>query len=402
VVANEPAPILDASTLIKPEFLVGPHHKVLETVRTQGFANQYTVETKWGIHPVWGNDLLLKRIHEFDAIVRLEGASKSDEFKSSLRKAAASPFYALGGALQDPKGAAKGIAQGAGRFISRAGEALQRGGKKAANTDSALEGMLGMSQAKRDIAKHLNVDPYTDNQILQGQLDEMAKASFAGGFVIKAGTFALSAGAGMGAASWAGNLALADQVSDMIHDKSPLDLSQINRETLMALGVSEQVAVTFVEHPNISPTQQTTIAVSLKALGPVGGIEEFIKMTQPCQSSADAQFFSQCASLIAEHHTTRSPLKRVLNLYGLPSVHDSNNDLVIPLAVDYVAWTPETQRLATSITEYQPQVDIARRILVLTGDITPLARTQLEARGFVVQSRMDDRLYKPAAPAVTP
>ena len=111
-------PVLKASELLKPEVLKGPHHTVLESVPTEGFANQYTVETKWGVFTVNGNAQLARRIHEFEAIARLESASKSDEFKNSLRKAAATPLKAVGGALQDPGGALKRIGAGAERFIA--------------------------------------------------------------------------------------------------------------------------------------------------------------------------------------------------------------------------------------------------------------------------------------------
>ena len=109
---HEGYPVLKASELLKPEVLKGPYHTVMEAVPTQGFANQYTVQTNWGVFTVRGNHLLAKRIHEFQAIARLEQASKSEEFQRSLRAAAAQPFHAVGGALQDPVGAVKKIGAG--------------------------------------------------------------------------------------------------------------------------------------------------------------------------------------------------------------------------------------------------------------------------------------------------
>ena len=88
---HEGYPILKASELLKPEVLKGPYHTVMEAVPTQGFANQYTVQTNWGVFTIRGNHLLEKRIHEFQAIASLEQASKSEEFERSLRAAAACP-----------------------------------------------------------------------------------------------------------------------------------------------------------------------------------------------------------------------------------------------------------------------------------------------------------------------
>jgi len=269
VVLYEDSPVLNASELLKPEFYKGPYHEVMGSVPTKGFANQYTLQTSWGPLTVHGNEMLLKRVMELDAVAQLDQASKSDKFKESLRKAAATPLKALGGALQDPAKTAKGIGSGAARLFKRAGEAFERGGKKSANTDSTIESLVGFSKSKREIARSLKVDPYSSNPILQQKLDEMARASFAGGFVVKAGTFALASGANVGAASVAQASTMSSDVANMVHDNGPLDLSRLNRERLIALGVTEADADLFVENPIPTPTQQTALTSSLVAIGAI-------------------------------------------------------------------------------------------------------------------------------------
>jgi hypothetical protein len=137
--ALEGYPILKASEILKPSALKGPYHTVLESVPTQGFANQYTVKTSWGTFAVHGNHLLVERIHEFDAIAQLENISKSEEFQEALVAAAAKPLNTVGNTLRDPVGTVKNVGTGAGRFLRKVGEAVDRGGKKSANTDSALQ-----------------------------------------------------------------------------------------------------------------------------------------------------------------------------------------------------------------------------------------------------------------------
>jgi len=87
---------------------------------------------------------------QFDAIARLENASKSDEFKRSLAAAAAKPLYMVGGTLQDPVGTVKKLGSGAARFLNRAGEAIERGGRKSANTEGAVKSVLGFAKVKRE------------------------------------------------------------------------------------------------------------------------------------------------------------------------------------------------------------------------------------------------------------
>lgn len=391
---HEEYPVLNASELLKPEIRKGPYHEVMEAVPTEGFANQYTVKTKWGVYTVRGNDLLVKRIHEYEAIERLEHASKSEEFERSLRAAAAKPLHMIGGTLQDPKGTMESIGSGASKFFRRAGEAFDRKGAKSANTDSAMASMFGFSKAKRGIAAHLQVDPYTDNQLLQQRLEEVAKASFAGGFAVSAGTFALSAGAGVGAAGVAGAASMSSDVANMIRDNSPLDLSDMNRDVLLALGVNEPLAAAFVEHPGITPTGQTVITQHLKRLGKVAGMDDFLKMVMESKDSTDVLFFQRTAEMMVTYHETVSPVKRILNLYTLPAIHAQNNALVLPLAIDYGSWSAEADRLSRTVAGYQPEVEISQRLLYISGRITPRAREELQKRGFAVTDEALVRIYQ--------
>ena len=391
---HEGYPVLKASELLLPAVLKGPYHTVLEAVPTEGYANQYTVQTNWGVFTIRGNYLLAKRIQEFDAIARLENASKSDEFKNSLRVAAAKPLHMIGGALQDPVGAVKGIGAGASRLFKKAGEAVDRGGAKSANTDGTMKSVLGFSKAKREIAAYLNVDPYSANPILQHHLDDMAKASFAGGFLVKAGTFALSAGAEVGVATVAGVAAISADITNLIRDNDPIALSGINRKKLEALGLDEVTVSAFLEHPRITPTQQTLITAHLSRLGAVGGTENFLKMVQSSEDTADVIFFMETVQMMAVYHDNVSPVKQILDLYGLPAVHAVNGALVIPLAVDYGSWSSEADRLSLALKEYAPQVEITERILYVSGRVSARAEKEFVARGFVVSDGARIPLYK--------
>jgi hypothetical protein len=352
------------------------------------------VQTTWGVFTIHGNELLAKRIHEFGAIAVLEEASKSEEFKSSLGAAAAKPLKMIGGTLQHPVETVMGIGAGAGRFFRKAGEAIERGGKKSANTDSTVASLVGFSKAKRAIAAELRVDPYTDNAILQQRLDDMAKATFAGGFVVQAGTFALSAGADVGVATVAGVASITSDVANLIRDNSPVALSALNRETLLSLGVNQTAASAFVEHPNVTPYQQTMITAYLTRLGRVEGIEDFLTMMHPSKNPADVEFFVRTAELMVVYHEEVSPVVRVLNLFGLPAIHAENKVLVNPLAVDYGSWTSEADRLSKALMGYKPEVEISKRLLYVSGRVSPLARKELEARGFTVSDGAHIPLYK--------
>jgi hypothetical protein len=382
--------ILSASDLLKAEYIRGPYHEILDPVPTAGFANQYTLRTTWGNHTVRGNDLLAQRLGEFEAIAKLEQASKSEEFEKALRAAAAKPFYMAGQTLQDPVGTAKKVGSGAMRFIRRAGEFTKRGGERSAHTDNAAQAVIGFSKQKREIAYELKVDPYTDNPTLQQHLDDMAWASFGGGFVVRVGTFAVGGAAG-GVVS---GLSTADDIAKSIRDNSPNDLSGANRTLLEEMGIDPATIDAFLQHEAISPTNQTIITRKLHDIRPAAGCTEFLKMLNSSQNTTEVLFFQRIILMVVNYHSEISPVKQILNLNGLPALHLSNNSLVVPLSVDYGWWSEEADRLSEAIANYEPEFEVTKRIIYVSGTLSPLAKEQLTKRGLVVVDNAHTPLYR--------
>src|SRR5206468_6261713 len=91
-VAFEELPELKASDILKPELVKGPHFVVRDPVPTASGMNQFTIDSNFGVFEADGNEMLLQRLKEIDAIARLQEVSKTDEFKKSLVAAAKSPL----------------------------------------------------------------------------------------------------------------------------------------------------------------------------------------------------------------------------------------------------------------------------------------------------------------------
>src|SRR5207244_11652560 len=100
--AFEELPELKASEILKPELLKAPHYMVREEVPTYSGANQFTIDSDFGVFEADGNEMLLRRINEINAIARLKEVSRTDEFKEALRKAAKSPVAAAKAIAADP------------------------------------------------------------------------------------------------------------------------------------------------------------------------------------------------------------------------------------------------------------------------------------------------------------
>src|SRR5215475_9794643 len=67
----EELPELKASDILKPELLKGQHYVVRDPVPTNAGMNQFTIDSDFGVFEADGNEMLLHRLKEIDAIARL-------------------------------------------------------------------------------------------------------------------------------------------------------------------------------------------------------------------------------------------------------------------------------------------------------------------------------------------
>src|SRR4029077_21020983 len=74
----EELPVLNASEILRPEFLSSPHHKVRALFPTCLGANQFTIDSDFGVFEANGNEMLVTRIKEINAIARLKEVSRTD------------------------------------------------------------------------------------------------------------------------------------------------------------------------------------------------------------------------------------------------------------------------------------------------------------------------------------
>src|SRR6184192_393939 len=128
-VAFEELPEIKASEILKPELVKGPHFVVRDPVPTASGMNQFTIDSDFGLFEADGNEMLLQRLKEIDAIARLRDVSRTDAFKKSLVAAAKSPLNSAKNIARDPAQAISNVPKGIMKFLGRAKERVQNVGK---------------------------------------------------------------------------------------------------------------------------------------------------------------------------------------------------------------------------------------------------------------------------------
>ena len=388
-VTYEELPELKASDILKPEFLSGPHHKVREEVPTSSGANQFTIDSDFGVFEADGNEMLVRRINEINAIARLKEVSRTDEFKEALERAARSPVAAAKAIAADPVHAITNVPKGLMKFMGRIGENVKGIGTRHEGNDPAgpqLQQVIGFSDAKRKVAISLGVDPYSTNAVLQHELDGIAWASFAGG-----ATFTLATLPVGGAAGTALTVTEASgDFDDILKEKSPTDLRIMNRKALLDLGATEKEAEKFLNNNAFSPSAQTAFVLNLKSMKGVANRRAFVRLAGETSSSeTDAIFCVQTAALMSKLNKEEIPLSRIELLGDFPICVAKDGTTVVALQWDYAAWTPGAAHVSDEVEKFATKPPRNKRVLVaLSGQVSPRLRQELEARGQQVKDRV--------------
>ena len=384
----EELPELNASEILKPELLKGPHYVVRDPVPTASGMNQFTIDSDFGVFEADGNEMLLQRLKEIDAIARLAEVSRTDEFKKSLLAAAKSPLNSAKNIARDPAQAIANVPKGLMKFLGRAKESVAnvgKGGNNEPRDGSRMKDAIGYSDKKRKIALEMGIDPYATNTVLQKQLDDVAWASWAGGFTFSVATLPISGAAG--AVLTVTNVN--STVEDLLREKSPSELEQINRATFRAMGASASDAERIVNGGAFTPTQATAFAVHLKALKGVANRGAFVKAAaEKSTTEADALFCVYTAALM-DQINQKTPIARIVMLGDFPICVAKDGTIIVALQWDYAAWTSGAAGFADEVQKVAGKSGQSAHISVdLSGEVSPRLRAELEKRGMTVQDRL--------------
>ena len=384
----EELPELKASEVLKPEFLKGPHFEVRDPVPTALGMNQFTIDSEFGVFEADGNEMLLQRLKEIDAIARLGEVSRTDAFKKSLLAAAKSPLNSAKNIARDPAQAISNVPKGIMKFLGRAKETVGnvgKGGNDDARDGSRMKDAIGYSDKKRKIALEMGIDPYTTNTVLQKQLDDLAWASWAGGFSFSVATLPISGAAG--AALTVANVN--STVEQLLREKTPSELEQINRATFRAMDASASDIDRILHGGAFTPTQSTTFAVNLKALKGVANRAAFVKVAaEKSTTEADAIFCVYTAALMDQIHE-KTPIARIVMLRDFPICIAKDGTIIVALQWDYAAWTSGAASFIDEVQKLAEKSGQKAHVFVgLSGEVSPRLREELEKRGFVLQDRL--------------
>ncbi|MBV9877081.1 MAG: hypothetical protein JO025_20295 [Verrucomicrobia bacterium] len=382
-VVFEPLPTLDASVILQPQYLIGPHFTVRNAVPTYSGSNHYIIDSDFGVFDADGNEMLMRRVAEINAIAELQAMSQTKEFTQAAAQAAQAPLQAAQDLVTNPVSTISSVPKGIWGFFNRAKATVTEavaGNDNGGSPGNAMANLTGFSRTKRDLSLKLGVDPYSTNQVFQSKLNQVAWPAFLGKITVDVAMAAVG-GPALSAVNLTGRLTTA------LRDKNPAELRQMNRDLLMNnMGVSAETADAFLYNSAISPTTQTLLVAALGQLGNIPGQAEFIRQAASSQDEHDGLAFQQSAQLMANLNNSQ-PVVRIMQLEGLTVCLTKDGMLVIPIQWDYVVWTPGAKRFLTALKAENFGEPVSSYSLIVTGAISPLADQELSVDGISVTTK---------------
>jgi hypothetical protein len=232
--------------------------------------------------------------------------------------------------------------------------------------------VLGVNKAKRRIAKQVGADPYTTNPVLAKQLDDLARAAFAGGVSLDAALAVSTAGISTAISATA-------TVSNLVWDKSPEDVRTINEQKLGAMGVRTDTVRAFVTNRWLTPTLSVPLVEHLAQMPAAKGRAAVVALASTVASEGEARFMVNAVSMARQVATERDPVVG-LDLVGRILVARTRDGrMAVPAPVDYVVWTEPVKAFAERKNLKGP-----RRDILVTGLASARAREGLQATGWSV------------------
>jgi hypothetical protein len=385
------APANSSAKAIWGERAQGKSYRIADVVESDGLYRKYVLETSEGKFSVTGDALMAMRLHEYVVYEQLSGDSGFEHFMGSFGSSAIAPLKFGGQLITSPIETVKQSANGVGNFFDSLSSSSEN---KDSERGSFMGGVLGTDRARRDLAAQAQVDPYTDFPPLAKRLQELAAARGVGSLSMSGAMMAIPGGAAIPSLTAsttrtvvfsASSVGTAQAMQDAQRTKTAGQIMRDCRAKLAVLAPESEHLDALLDNKNYTPLDLLIIATALERVGAKDS-DLFIAHSAQAQDRAAAYLYRQKAEMYAG--LARSfPFDRFIVKDGfvLIALKDKRHLLATP--ADHFFWTQKNRDEFLALGAWLSIAPTAQKgapakkdkVLVITGDYSPLARTELTA-----------------------
>ena len=383
------APANGSAKAIWGERAQGATWRVAETVESDGLYRKYVLETAQGKFSIMGDALMAVRLHETAVYEQLSNDTGFEHFMGSFGSSAIAPLKFGGQLITSPIETVKQSASGIGNFFDSLSSSSEN---KDSERGSFMGGVLGTDRARRELAAQAQVDPYTDFPPLAKRLQELAAARGVGGLSMSGAMMAIPGGAAIPSLTAnttrtvvfsASSVGTAQSMQDAQRTKTAGQIMRDVREKFALVAQDASHVEALLDNKSYTPIDLLVIAIALERVG-LRDADLFIAQCAEAQDRATAYLYRQKAEMYAG-------LKRsfafdrflVQDGFVLIALKDKRHLLATP--ADHFFWTQKNRDEFTALAaglspaSTGPKASSSKKdkVLVITGDYSSLARTEL-------------------------
>ena len=389
------APVNGSAKAIWGARAKGKTYRIAEAVQSDGLYRKYVLETPSGKFSIMGDALMAMRLHEYAVYEQFSDDTGFEHFMGSFGSSAIAPLKFGGQLITSPIETVKQSASGIGNFFDSLSSSSEN---KDSERGSFIGGMLGTDRARRDLAAQAQVDPYTDFPPLAKRLQELAAARGVGSLSMSGAMMAIPGGAAIPSLTAsttrtvvfsASSVGTAQAMQDALRTKTAGQIIRDCRAKLAVLAPDSEHVDGLLDNKNYTPLDLLIIATALERIGAQDS-DLFIAQSAQVQDRAAAYLYRQKAEMYAG--LSRSfPFERFIVKDGfvLIALKDKRHLLATP--ADHFFWTQKNRdeflALGSGLSPATPppapppkgSSSKKDKVLVITGDYSPMARTELSA-----------------------
>ncbi len=386
--AFEQRTALKATSLLSPELLNSDLYTVDEEVINDGFLNHYTVRSRFGDFQA-NSTLAVKRVlHEIKAIAAMRRIQTKDTAVDSVVQSGKNTVDAVANLVTDPEKTLEGAAAGVNNLFNRTTQVVGKR-KTTGAEDSKVEQFIGKSKSKGDIASKFGVSVYSENAVLQAELDRLAWADYLGGIGVGLAQSAIPGVGGL-LLSTSGTARILNEV---INNTPASELWVRNKNKLEAMRIDSDTVQLFLNNPSFSPALQTVLVEAMQNMNGVANRGLFVKISLQANTSQMARTMTEIATMLAGYHKNIEPLQSVAPfgrfLYG----KTKKGIAVLAFPADHILWSYTVADAATWLLEpVQGQSKPTAQQLWIFGDFSKKAEVEFKKLGWELHANAQARL----------
>jgi len=380
-----PTPV-DTSEYVSEEALAGSGLVLDPLASPDGASLQFAGRGPRGRFAISGRENLQAYAAMLRAIAELEKMDRDQMFGHAAGQAAKAPLQAAAKLVAEPGKTLSTLPKGAMSFLKRTGRQIQESTRQiaegSANSTGAAD-LVGLGSIKRQLAVSLGVDPYLPDETFQNVLNETASAAYLGGVGVKALTMLVAPAA---VSQVVTGLNISGNLAKKIVSSSAADLRASDREDLTSLGVPPETIAALFANRSFTPASTAVLVDSLKKLGTKKGLPQFVAACAAAEDTAEATYYREVATLLAQRVAAQGPLARLEIFHALPIAVSQKNELVVPLPADLLWWTSTVDEISQALLESEG-APFTGAELWTDGRLTPAAETALRQRSYTIDQR---------------